>query len=295
MTYKQDESKVDEYNERKALMEMLADREDKKMQAIKQSINSDAIKKDEPASPETAEVLIPIKPPVYSFPYDDAEFITECLRYNDMSAEALEAKLHSLATNFGIPNQADDYMTKRNTACAISIALNSKLRYPPYIRSSWNYKKGTHGKLDGNESIMSNDLKVIDLHWLNCNKLLPQCNTVASDQFDFPAASKFVAEKWKSGTKADTLGIPYTHMLSLKILKSKQVYDRHLNIFKQIKVVPSLIKEALLQASCRIRSTEKELIDIAKAMLLADGNFQITKIIYAQISGSTISEVTLRK
>lgn len=295
MTYGLKESNIDEYNERKALMDMLADREDKKMQAIKESVNSGASKEDIPASSETTKVLVPIKPLVYRFPYDDAEFVTECLRYKDMSAETLEVKLRNLATNFGIPREADEYVTKRNTACAISIALNLKLRYPPFIRASWKYKIGTRGKLDGNESIMSNDLKVIDLHWLYCNQLLPQYSAAALDQFDFSTAAKFVAEKWKSGNKTDALGIPYTHMLSLKTLKSKQVYDRHSNIFQQINKVPSLIREALLQANCRIKSTEKELIDIAKAMLLADGNFQITKKIYAQISGSTISEVVLRK
>lgn len=53
-------------------------------------------------------------PAIYKFPNDSAEFITECLRYDGMSAESIEAKLRSLAIRSGNQLEADDYMTNRN-------------------------------------------------------------------------------------------------------------------------------------------------------------------------------------
>ena len=237
-------------------------------------------------------------PAIYKFPNDSAEFITECLRYDGMSAESIEAKIRSLATRSGNQLEADDYMTNRNTACALSIALNKKLRYPPYIRNLWKFRSENSGKLNADESIMSNDMKVIDLHWLSCNSQLSKFDTVDEDNawvFDFSYASNFAAEHKKSETKATELGLAYTHMLSLRTLKSKSVFNRHPTIKKQLQRAPSLIKEELLKTSSRMPSSEKELLDVATATLLADGNIQIATQIYKQISGSLNSESVLRK
>lgn len=245
-----------------------------------------------------------IKPSVaeyrYKFPAESPDYEEAVIRYIAMSAELLEKNLRQLSVNgSGVAHDPNHYFMNRIDACAISVVLNMKRRFPPFTRSFWKVvSKADAKKWNAYESMMFNDMRVIDLHWLHSNQQLNplgQWAEMFTPSFDFAWASQYAAELKKSDTKATEFGLPYTHMLSLMTLKSKQVFERHRTIGNYLKRAPSLIKEEMLNPSCRLKSSEKELLDISTALLLSNGNLAVAGQIYTQISGSTITEPTLRK
>lgn len=249
-------------------------------------------------APAIAEV-IPTVAPAYTFPHADPEYQLALIRYQDMSAETLNAKLHALSSCIGKSQDANHYVKNRIDACAISVALNMKCRFPPFTRSFWKNKSKPKGtKWSINENILANDMRVIDLHWLYSNlqlNPLGQCAEMFSSSFDFAMASHYVSEPKTSNTKAIELGLSHTHMLSLMTLKSTQVYERHRIIKDQLRHGPSLISNEMMKPRCRLSNSESELLDISSALLLADGNLMAAEKIYTHITGSSIPESTLRK
>ena len=235
----------------------------------------------------------------YQFPYENSDYIVALIQYQGMSAETLKAKLDSLSYVNGKPQDTKHYMENRYEVCAISIVLNMQKRYPPSIRRFWNVGGIASSKQwDSSQTTLLNDLRLIDLHWLYCNKRFnpsAQNSEIFGDTFNFRSASAFAADNKKADTKVLEFGLPYTGMLSLMTLKSKQISERHRTVREQLKRAPSLISEEMLKPSCRLTYSEQKLIDIATATLLADGNHIITGEIYTQITGESIKTEVLRK
>jgi hypothetical protein len=113
---------------------------------------------------------------------------------------------------------------------------------------------------------MSNDMKVIDLHWLHCAGVRSEVkdyefrNLFATDNFDFDLASRFVATNWKTESRvAKILVLADVEQWQVKKLASPAVDAQ----WKRVVDEALTVEQRLKSAACRRPRLAPEIHDYA--------------------------------
>lgn len=140
-------------------------------------------------------------------------------------ADDLLLELESLY--FGTAGDPPPYMGNRDRICAIHLALNSKNAISPRFRPIRRAKSVL--SLSEADKTMTNDLQVIDLHWLACRGFKTHhkdWKTMFSPVFRFDRAEKFANTVGNGTNKVLALGITKDREWALAIIQSPEVRNR---------------------------------------------------------------------
>ena len=178
---------------------------------------------------ETTTAIKPILPASitptrlwYSFPSAALDATAEL---EAVPAKALLSELAILY--FGEDGVAPDYMTVRDRICAIHLSLNSQNSVAPRFRPI-KRAKSAHGLSDA-EKNLTNDLQVIDLHWLACRGFQPHhkdWQSMFTPVFRLDRAAKFVNSVGSGENKVLALGITEDREWALSVIQSKAIRSR---------------------------------------------------------------------
>lgn len=169
----------------------------------------------------------------YRFPMKDPEVTRELEGIATCTTETLRERLNGLffrdPTCSGGPKP---YSEIRALVCAINIRLNELGELLPRMRPARKHKFVRNMKPSQDMSDLSNDLQVIDLHWLSLHgraEMRPAGKTArifSGGAFDVVAASQFV----KKNDKVSRLGLTELGQLMMSVVNSKRADDRWIAI-----------------------------------------------------------------
>lgn len=187
----------------------------------------------------------------YRFPNEDPEFCKSLAksRKSTHPANLLELLQKISFVETRVDRKLSSYDSIRPHVCAISVALNELGVFPPFIRDTRRLKGSPPGKKrPAEDSIISNDLQVIDAHWAACRKYsrpVARWKALqAHDPFLFDMASEFVATMGKAERKATLLGLSDREQSDLVVLHASHIKDFVKGIQAGRKKVQDRIKSA---------------------------------------------------
>jgi hypothetical protein len=136
-------------------------------------------------------------------------------------------------SNAWIAGGVAPYTTVRELACQISLELNLRGGVAPRFRPMRRPRPIGKGAYPKEDSLLSNDRQVIDLHWLRCRNAKLRIENrrwdglVAEGPFDFALASLFSGTTGSPTTKAEEiLCIRTADQLELSTLQSEELRKR---------------------------------------------------------------------
>ncbi|MBD5801788.1 hypothetical protein AZOA_12120 [Azoarcus sp. Aa7] len=242
------------------------------------AVNAESAASD-PATTEPTEGTVSRAPTApYIFPHRSEDFQRERVCARDTSNEDLTAALLALIGSLDRPftpgTHTRGYLAARAQACALAITLNERQAMPPVLRE-WINLNMRGAKLTHEQETASNDLQVIDLHWLHesgFRPLGPKASRVFGDQFNFDEAATFVSTMGDLNNKATLLGLTRHEMLLLKMIGTRAARQRQQDIRKLIEELRGRIRAALKEPQCRQRCSDADMVHTCHALLLADGD-----------------------
>jgi hypothetical protein len=186
-----------------------------------------------------------------------------------MSDEELEAAHTSICKRtYSRSASPATYTAIRGDYCAASVVMNERGLRPPRFRSACKGAAWARGVIWTDElKAMSNDMKVIDLHWLHCAGVRSQVNDYefrdlfAAVDFDTDLAARFVATNWKTESRVGRiLVLADVEQWQVKKLASVSVDARWKNVLNEALVVEQRLKSA----ACRRARLAPEIQDYTR-------------------------------
>ncbi|MEQ1934089.1 MAG: hypothetical protein ABL962_09445 [Fimbriimonadaceae bacterium] len=238
--------------------------------------------------------------PEYAFPNEDSEFLSALANHRSRSVPELMRLLETLAhgkTDLG-KGSRHPYDRVRNQLCAISIALNERGWPAPRFRPM---RKPTRGKwLVGDESVLSNDRQVIDLHWLRLNDAPAPHPThrwlVESEPFDYSRASRFVKKRGYAKDKVRVLRLTESQQLLLGVLQDEATRDRWSTIEKAAERAENSLRSYVEIDSSRLNVNDiPDRVTAFKALAISRGNVGLASRIYRRVANKELSNALMRR
>lgn len=227
----------------------------------------------------------------YAFPSDGAVLAQTLNSAAGMSAdeivEALREMIDSECSTIEL------YPSIRERFCAYNIALSNRNEKAPHRRPHINGGKPKPSERKPEHDILTNDLQVIDLHWLWNDGYQPASDKWArifSSSFDFRHATRFVTTVGATKNKADELGLSRSEMMQLQILRNDAARLRFQTIRDLMNSAKSKIREALGVQQSRQPCTPLEMSNTCQALLLADLDVHTAIKIAKQDFGLNLSQ-----
>jgi hypothetical protein len=160
------------------------------------------------------------------------------------------------------------YPAVREQYCSLSIAMNERGLRPPRLRQACQGKSWKPGEEWTDEmKAMSNDMKIIELHWLHRSGLRSLVKDYQfrelfqSNVFDFELATEFVFAKWKAETRATRiLHLSDVQQWQVSKLASAEVNKKWVRILDEASDVELHLKNA----ACRKPLLSNEVDDFTR-------------------------------
>jgi hypothetical protein len=220
------------------------------------------------ASTPVASTSAPITS--YTFP----EVISNAVTLRALADAELHAKLDDLchAKRLGA---RETYSAIREEVCAIAIAMNMQgLRAPRFRRMR---KVTPLGAAALDEQLLSNDRKMIDLHWLHCHGERREVHDpdfrklLATADFDFTLASEFCSRKWKTESRVvNILVLTDFEQWQLSALVASGVHKQAAHLEMAAKGVEKRLRE-IATARTQLRAQVVPLTALWKASEICKG------------------------
>lgn len=204
----------------------------------------------------------------------------------------------------------DEQLLKaRPLIAAAHIALNDLGTIPPGFRPRVRCQRN---KLSGTASLVSNDLQVVDLHWLytwHRSLIKPDAREkkvsklMSADEFSYEMAAEIVATIGRAATKVEALNIPSPLQQELAKLQSPLVRAQIEIIDSEVVRMAARLGELALLARSRLApgDIDKRLIEF-RCLKLANGSpLLAARLLRQQTAGPNDAEAirqladTLRK
>lgn len=232
----------------------------------------------------------------YVFPSDGTTFPEVLDSARAMSAdeiiEALREMIESECSTI------EKYPSIRERFCAYNIALSNRKEKAPYLRPHIDGGKPKLTERKPEHNTLTNDLQVIDLHWLWNDEYQPASDKWArifSDSFDFQHATRFVTTVGAAKNKAGELGLSRSEMLRLQILRNESARLRFKAIRDLMNSAKSKIRAALADRRSRQLCTPVEMSNTCHALLLADLDVHIAIKISKQDFGLNLNQSVMTR
>lgn len=215
--------------------------------------------------------------PEYVFPSEDQTFLDFLACQDSHTPDELLQALEELI--LPITKAPEAYPAVRAKVCALEIMLNNMQYRLPCSRPRIQVPNATG--LTDEQHLVSNDLQVIDLHWLWAMKhqvATEKWGRIFGPEFKYLLASAFVAKVGRSTNKRDELGLIRTDMLQLRVLRDDSSRLRQKDIVKLMDQARSRIREGLSAPRSRAQCDVLEMVQTCHSLLLAD--LDVTKAIH---------------
>lgn len=185
------------------------------------------------------------------------------------------------------------YTDIRKYILTCSIMLNFKGEIAPRFRHMRKpIRPGVGRSYPIEHSLLSNDRQVIDLHWIQCQKL--QANEIngykglfdVDKPFDFETASVFVNKAGSLARKSELLGLSELEQFQLASIESTAVKTRWNTIRSNCDKNQSALKDLFSSSRSRFSPEKlKHIPDIHKSILIARGSASNALKIFRLMTG----------
>jgi hypothetical protein len=185
------------------------------------------------------------------------------------------------------------YTDIRKYILTCSIMLNFKGEIAPRFRHMRKpIRPGIGRSYPIEHSLLSNDRQVIDLHWIQCQKL--QANEIngykglfdVDKPFDFEKASVFVNKAGSLARKSELLGLSELEQFQLASIESTAVKTRWNTIRSNCDKNQSALKDLFSSSRSRFSPEKlKHIPDIHKSILIARGSASNALKIFRLMTG----------
>lgn len=237
----------------------------------------------------------------YRFPGDDPVVLAKIEKLNAAPTAQLIEILEKLSNGICIHDgQRKPYDTIRPFVCAISLILNSRHHCPPRFRPLRTLKKAPKGtSRSAEESTLSNDRQVIDLHWLWSTKQgKPKKrwqDILSSNNFDFRRASEFVATVGKFQNKVEELRLRAWEMFQLAAIQTESVRNACRHVLARAEDVERDLDEWVADRTARIKDTVADLKAQFTAVSFAQGDHHGAAHLYTLMTQKAITPKTMQR
>ena len=207
----------------------------------------------------------------YMFPSDGTTFAEVLDSARAMSTDEIIEALRGIIDSECRTIEA--YPSIRERFCAYNIALNDRNKKAPHLRPHIDGGNPKASERKPEHNILTNDLQIIDLHWLWSDKYQPASDKWAGifgSSFDFQQANRFVTTVGAVKNKVNELGLSRGEMLPLRILRGESARSRTKAIRDLMDSAKGKIRAALKDPRSRQTYTALEMSNICYALLLAD-------------------------
>lgn len=176
--------------------------------------------------------------PSYSFPHDEVLATQAKITLAEQSSECLMSYLGKLMS---ADHAGSAYKTIRPEYIAVGMILNERRVYPPRFRPVRRMPRRSIAMMwSEDESLLSNDRQVLDLHWLACTgKNIRTCkkweSLFSSGQLNFDVAARFVTTVGSAENKLKELRLIDEEMWELAVLQTKTMRQRWAELEKRLK------------------------------------------------------------
>ncbi len=212
----------------------------------------------------------------YSFPsqVDLEEYSDRLGKISDNQLLILHSKLGAKARTTKKP-----YIDIRNRFCAVSIEMNIRNLISPAFRKFRRLHK--YKGLDDNDKLLSNDWRVIDIHYLHLNHAsrinpteVQYRKLFDGSDFDFGLASIYASEKWLSATKTNkSFKIPDSIQKELSVLCNRSIKAQYARIKQNSKGIEQKLMQKTLKANSRLNEESvPEYVDCYKCLKFTNGS-----------------------
>lgn len=229
---------------------------------------------------EAVESSAPVS---YRFPYDDPIVLDEIKRLDAIPTPQLIEYLRDISVKNG---KYEPYSVIRPLVCATSLVLNGRRHCPPRFRQLRSLRKAPRGTVrDAEESMLSNDRQVIDVHWLWSTKqgrpTAKWRDLLKAERFNFLRTSEFVAVVGKRENKVKELKLTEWEMFQLTTIQTEAVRNTCRHVMVRADDVERNLEEWVEDRQSRIRQTVDELKAQFIAVSLAHGDHHRAAALYA--------------
>lgn len=237
----------------------------------------------------------------YLFPGDDPVVLDKIKTLEAIPTLRLVEILEKLSKNLSIKDgKRKPYGEIRPFVCAISLVLNGRRHYPPRFRPLRSLKKAPRGTVrNPDESLLSNDRQVIDIHWLWSTKQgRPKSkwrDLLKAESFNFRRASEFVVVVGARENKVKELKLTEWEMFQLTTIQTEVVRNRCRHVMDRAEEVEPDLEEWITDEQARIRHTVDELTAQFIAVNLADGDHHRAVALYTLMTQEEISAKTMQR
>jgi hypothetical protein len=261
------------------------------------------------ASAEAEPEAVPPAPPpegipakLYAFPSCDVFHKTLSRARAELDAQLILKKLTTLSFARREDGAEYPYSSIRARFCALSIALNERRVFPPGFRATRRLKAAPKVAVRApHESLLSNDLQVIDIHWLWCTSQLwpvkSEWKRAAKDErFDFDLASSLARESWRPVAKVEELGITPQCQRYLTVLHDKSAKEWIRHVLRGREAVGAKLEALSRARKLKLTSDRAKLApDAYVALRLANGAVAGAMHEFPVVAGRPIKELDMRK
>lgn len=261
-----------------------------------------------PAAPPTTAAPTPPTPPTtaatpppYRFPFDDHDTQRRLRNARKLADVDLINGIDRLSFGTLKGERLEYGNVARGPLCAMSIVLNERGLLAPRFRGMRRLQKYKPGKtLTTDETHLSNDRQVIDLHWLWCtdksrlNPKPPLGKLFAAEVFDFDQASEFVRTHGAAAEKAARLRLSEEQQLLLAVLHNKEVKKRWQTISEGEETARERITAIARRPTSRLdESAIEQLVAVQTALRIGRGSPTTAERLLPLIAGVQIPRKTV--
>jgi hypothetical protein len=231
----------------------------------------------------------------YKFPFTQEQLLRLEKKIDASTSEYYLTTIKELSfDSFDANGHKLPYSEIRKRVVLSSIMLNIKGEVAPRFRQMRSPAPKIGAFYPPDQSLLSNDRQMIDLHWIYCQELnasnIPGYNGLfdITKPFDLIEATKFVNVAGTAERKSDLLGLPEFEQLQLTSMQSPKVKTRWQTIVKNCERNQSKIKDLFTGIHSKYKKeTIKIVPDIYKAILIARGSPTHALKIFGLMTGRT--------
>lgn len=238
----------------------------------------------------------------YQFPGNDPRVLEVKKNLSGRSTPELLATLKKLS--FGhdeVTGKVVPYSKIRTFVVAISLLLNEQQRCPPRlraIRTPAYRKKGV--KWGEEESALSNDRQVIDIHWLRlANPAIKPLGKwrgmMTCDGVDFAKASEFVRTVGNPSDKIRELGISDYEIIQLAVIQPPAIRDRWRDVRKRADEGVGRFRGWIEDQKGRAKATVEELQTDFKILGMLGKEFSKAARFATLVEGKPVVSKTMQR
>jgi len=235
-------------------------------------------------------------PKEYEFPINDPALLRIQNNLKHLGSKELLELLRRI-THEKMSSTGDyvPFERSRPMICAISLLLNEKAEIAPRFRPIRKLRK--FNTRDARN--FSNDLQVIDLHWLSLHGTTAperQWKSMIQPKLDFKKAARFVEQLKTAANKTDALGLAERTQLMLSVIQSKAVADRWQTIVKGARAVEVALHAIAAKKSSRLdEATIPDRCNEYVALRIGRGSPTAAAEVLPFIAGATTTARAMQK